>query len=156
MKYDNIHYYEAPRMFWPVDYTKKYDPEKKHNEYKTNSSDKYKRFHELSVYAKWLYQTLKECEHRYTGHKNDQYTVMFLGVDNPKGWFYIGIEKLSYMSGISVSQIKRAKNELLDAGLIRNCTCHLIEKKTEKRTTIHVTGYRIYSEEELEFKKQMF
>ena len=150
-KYKNTHYYEAPRMFWTVNYEHKYDEKLKRNVYKTADGDKYKKFHELSVYSKWLYQTLKEMEHRYTGKENDTYTVVFEGVKNPKNWFYAGIEKLSYLSGISPSQIKRCKKELMDAGLIKTCVCHLLDKRDEK-TRIHVTGYRVFGETELKFE----
>lgn len=153
MKYGNTHYYEAPRMFWPVAYEKVYDKGKKHNVYTTKPEDPYQKFHKLPVYTKWLYQTLKECEHRFTGkNNNDRYVSIYVNVDNPDGWFYVGIEKLSYMSGMSVTQIKRSKKELIAVGLIKTCVCHLIDKDTKQRTTVHVTGYRVYSEEELEMK----
>jgi hypothetical protein len=151
MKYDNTHYYEAPRIFWPVDYKKKFDEKKKANVYTTYETDKYKKYHELSVYAKWLYQTLKELEHRHTGKYNDAENAYYEGVDNPKGWFYCGSEKLTFMSGMSESSVKRAKKELIEAGLVKTCVCHLLDKNTGERTKIHVTGYRVYGETELFF-----
>lgn len=149
MKYRNKHYYEAPRIFWPVDYEKKFDSKKRSNVYSTQEKDKYRDFHELSVNAKWLYETLKELEHRNTGKKNDGENVYYEGVDDPKGWFYCGGERLSFFSGLSDSSVKRARKELKDAGLINTCVCYLHNKETGARTKIHVTGYRVYGETEL-------
>ena len=147
MKYDNRHYYQAPRLFWPVDYEKTHNFKTHENEYKTSEYDRYKKYHELSIYAKWLYQTLKEFEHRHTGKKNRAETVVFEGVENDKNWFYIGNDKLSYMSGISRSQVTRAKKELINAGLLKTCRVHFI--KDGRRTTTTVSGYRVIGETEL-------
>lgn len=148
MKYENQHYYEAPRMFWVVGYSKKYDPQLKKNVYTAHENDKYLPFSKLSVNAKWLYQTLKELEHRYTGKKNNIYAAIYEGVDNPKGWFYCGMEKLSFLSGLSESTIRRARTELESVGILKTCNVRLIDRNG-KRTSIRVTGYRVYGETEI-------
>lgn len=149
MKYGNEHYYEAPRIFWPVDYEKEFDSKKRSNVYSVKEGDRYKKYHELSVNAKWLYQTLKELEHRHTGKDNDDEKAYYEGVNNTQGWFYCGGEKLSFISGLSDSSVKRARKELKDAGLVKTCRCYLLDKKTGKMTNVHVTGYRVYGETEL-------
>lgn len=151
MKYGNEHFYEAPRIFWPVKYVKEYNSKKHENVFKTDASDKYAKYHELSVYAKWLYQTLKEYEHRHTGKNNNEITVIYEGVENDKNWFYIGNDKLSYVSGISRSQVERAKKELLAVGLIKTCRVHFI--RNGKKTKTYVSGYYILGETELKWQK---
>lgn len=151
MKYGNTHYYQAPRMFWPVKNIRSYDFKKHQNVYVTNDSDKYKEKSELSVYAKWLYQTLKECEHRYTGKKNHLDSVIYEGVENDHNWFYVGNDKLAYLSGISRSQVAKAKNELKSVGVIKTCKVHFI--RDGKRTKTSVTGYYVLGETELEWQE---
>lgn len=148
MKYDNKHYYEAPRMFWTTRYEVNFDPVKKENIYKAKAEDKYQKFVNLSVYAKWLYQTLKELEHRHTGRKNNKYTAYYEGVKNTKNWFYCGIKKLSFLSQLSESTIRRARMELIKVGIIKTCKVRLIDKNGI-RNPIRVTGYRVYGEIEL-------
>ena len=77
MKYTNVHFFQFPRILWPVSYEQKYDKKTGKNTYTTDDDDKYLPYHKLSVNAKWLYVTLKECEHRYTGKNNDADTVLF-------------------------------------------------------------------------------
>lgn len=150
-KHDNTHYFEKSRMFWPVEYTETYNEKTKKNEYVIDEHDKYKRYYELSVFAKHLYDTLKELEARYTGINNDAYTLIFEGVKNSKNWFYCGMEKLVFMSGLSESTVRRARKELLDAGLIDTGKCWFT--KNGKRTSQWVTSYRVYGETELLLKK---
>lgn len=142
MKYGNEHFYEAPRIFWPTQYKKKYNADERCATYTTDDNDAYKDYHGLSVNAKWLYQTLKELEHRYTGSHNN---AVFEDVDDDTGWFYAGIDYLSYMSGLSESSVRRAKSELARVGLIRNCRVRLIDSNGNP-TKVWVTGYYLPSE----------
>ena len=150
MKYENEHYYEAPRIFWVVDYESKRNDKTDKYDYTAKEGDKYLKFQNLSVYAKWLYQTLKELEHRYTGKKNDSYTVVFEGVTSPKGWFYCGMEKLVFLSGISESSIRRARKELEKAGLLKMCKVRVLSKETGKFLW-NSKGYRVFGETELRY-----
>ena len=145
MKYGNSHYCEVPRMFWPVSYTKRFDETKKKNIYTEDNDDKYKKMYELSVYAKWTYITLKELEHRYTGVKNNGETVYYEGVENSKNWFYCGMDKLTFMTGVSESSTRKAVAELRNAGLIMTCTVWFI--KNGRRTGRSCTGYYVFGEE---------
>lgn len=153
MKYDNTHFYQSPRIFWPSRIESKYDNVKHVNIYKATygENDKYIKYHALSVNAKWLYQTLKECEHRFTGAKNDSTQVIFEGVENTKNWFYAGTDKLVFMSGMSKSSVRRARKELIDVGLVR--TCNVFFVRDGKKTSRHTYGYFIFGETELEWAK---
>lgn len=151
-KYENTHYYQAPRIFWPRSVVKFYDKIKHINIYSPKyADDKYLKFHALSVNAKWLYQTLKEMEHRYTGIKNNTYTVIFEGVANTKNWFYAGTDKITYMAGMSKSSVRRARKELVNAGLIKMCIVSFL--RDGKKTNRHTYGYYVFGETELAWQE---
>lgn len=153
MKYENTHYYEAPRIFWPSKCEVVSYDHKKHRVVYENTSGKYKEYHALSVSAKWLYQTLKECEHRYTGKENNRYHVIYEGVENSKNWFYVGGDKLAFMSGMCKRTCEKAKKELVKAGIIRTCRVHFRDKKTGRRSSWHLNGYYVLAEYELGWEK---
>lgn len=88
--------------------------------------DEYK---DLSVTAKWLYTTLNELEHRYTGDKQD--------------FFFRSNEDLAKDCGISSRTLKRAKKELLDTDLVEHWLTHFIDQETGKKSKKKVSAYRI-------------
>jgi hypothetical protein len=83
-------------------------------------------FQQLSLYAKWLYVVLNELEHRFTGAKKD--------------FFFRSNEELAEDSGMSISQVKRAKDELRP--LVQMWKMHWIDERG-KKSRKYVTAYRI-------------
>ena len=90
-------------------------------------AEKYKS---LSVNAKWLYCVLNELEHRYSRPED--------------GLFYRTNEELASDAGMSLPTLKRAKKELVEAGLINIYKSHFISNGMKSKK--YVTGYRILSE----------
>ena len=85
------------------------------------------RFKALSLNAKWLYVTLNELEHRYTGPKVD--------------YFFRSNEDLAEDTGLSLSAVKRAKDELRN--IVQMWQMHWIDKDTKKLSRKKVTAFRI-------------
>jgi len=83
----------------------------------------------LSRTAKWLYVVLNELEHRFTGAKVD--------------FFYRSNEELAKDAGMSLPTLKRAKKELIKAGLIETWNMHWEDPETGKLSEQHVTAFRI-------------
>ena len=88
-------------------------------------SDQYK---ELSVGAKWLFVVLNELEQRYTG--SDQ------------KFFYRRNAELAEDAGISLSSLKRYKEELQRAGLIQTWNAHFREGEASLSTE-KISCYRL-------------
>ena len=128
-KYLEGNYLQFPRIFW----------DKIHNGKIIERS----RYRELSVNAKWMYTTLKNMEHTYTGKENDASTIFYEGVKNNKNWFYIETERLAYQCGMSESSVRRAKKELISCGLIDTCKVYFIDKYGNKSLK-WVCGYYIF------------
>ena len=85
----------------------------------------------LSVYAKLLFVYLHELDMRYTGTKKIDY-------------FYRSNEELANDLNISVSSVKRAKQELKDKKLISTNYIHWWEGKEHTRLSKKkVTSYRV-------------
>ena len=85
------------------------------------------RFKSLSLNAKWLYVALNELEHRYTGPKVD--------------FFFRSNEDLAEDTGLSLSAVKRAKDELRN--IVQMWQMHWIDKDTRKLSRKKVTAFRI-------------
>lgn len=87
------------------------------------------RFMQLSDAGKWLYITLKELEHRYTGEKET--------------FFFRSNEDLAGDCGWHVKKLERIKGEVIKSGLIQTWQMHWENPETGKKTEKHVTAYRI-------------
>lgn len=87
------------------------------------------QYKDLSINAKWLYTTLNELEHRYTGEKCD--------------FFFRSNENLAEDCGMSINTFKRAKKELLETDLIQHWLTHFVDKETGKKSEKKVSAYRI-------------
>ena len=86
---------------------------------------------QLSIYAKLLYVFLHELDARYTGAKKVDY-------------FFRSNEELASDLNISVSSIKRAKQELKDANLINTGYIHWWQdEKQTKMSKKKVTSYTV-------------
>lgn len=83
----------------------------------------------LSVSAKWLFVVLNELEQRYCSRD--------------KNYFYRTDSDLAEDSGLSLSTVKRAKKELIDAGLIKCNLSPFVSELTNKKSKMHVTVYEI-------------
>ena len=90
-------------------------------------SDKYK---DISTSAKWLYCVLTNLEYKYRSEKNNI--------------FYRTNTDLVNDSGMSLASVKRAKKELLDAGLIETIQVHFKDVKTDDRSRKHITGFILH------------
>jgi len=87
-------------------------------------------FLKLSDSQKWLYVVLKECEHRYTGPKED--------------FFFRSNEDLAKDCGWTVKKLERVKSQLLEnKDLLFTWQMHWIDKNTGKKSEKHVTAYRL-------------
>jgi hypothetical protein len=86
-------------------------------------------YENLSVNAKWLYVTLNELEHRYTGEKCD--------------FFFRSNEDLAKDVGMSLGTLKRSKKELLETDLIQHWLMHFVDKETGKKSKKKISAYRI-------------
>jgi DNA-binding MarR family transcriptional regulator len=75
---------------------------------------------------------LIELEHEFTGSATGE-----------AAWFFHSNEDLAEHSGLSVSSVKRAKEELKRKGLIEMRQIHFQDRKTKKRSTKHITDFRI-------------
>lgn len=92
-------------------------------------SDKYK---ELSTGAKWLFVVLNELEHKYASGSAD--AESFLRSD----------KKLAQDAGLSLSTLKRCKEELRKTDLVSIGIGHWItDKKTGKLSEKKETSYTI-------------
>lgn len=110
--------------------------------YEGDTADKMKKYHSLSVNAKWLYMTLKHLENRFTGENNSEENARKLGIMNDYNAFTCENSYLAVQAGMSESSVKRAKKELEDAGLI------IVEKdhykaKSGKISSVKVSKYRL-------------
>lgn len=85
------------------------------------------RFKNLSLNAKWLYVTLNELEHRYTGPNKD--------------FFFRSNEDLAEDTGLSISAVKRAKNELRD--IVKMWQVHFQDVSTKKLSKKKITAFMI-------------
>ena len=90
-------------------------------------SDKYK---DISTSAKWLYCVLTNLEYKYRSEKNNV--------------FYRANTDLVNDSGMSLASVKRAKKELLDAGLIETRQVHFKDVKADDRSRKHITGFILH------------
>lgn len=87
------------------------------------------KYQSLSYQAKWLFTVLNELEHRFTGVNMD--------------YFFRSNEDLSKDTGIKLTSLKKAKNELLKTDLIQSWQMHWIDAETKKKSEKKVTAYRI-------------
>lgn len=87
------------------------------------------KYFNLSVNAKWLFVVLNELEQRYCSRD--------------KNYFYRTDNDLVEDSGLSLSTVKRAKKELIEAGLISCNLSPFISDVTNKKSKMHVTVYEI-------------
>lgn len=85
------------------------------------------RFAGLSYHAKWLYVVLCELEHRYTGPKED--------------YFFRSNDDLAKDAGMSLSTMKRAKEELRP--LVQMWQMHWRDPDTSKLSEKKVTAFRL-------------
>lgn len=115
-------YMFVPRIFWWSTYEK-------------NNDGKLKKYYNLSVHAKWLYITLKELEHKYTGTYNNEDYCRENGFLNDKNVFYVDMDRLAAFSNLSLSTVRRSKKELEEVGLIKTVSPKITGKK--------VTAYRL-------------
>lgn len=83
----------------------------------------------LPISAKWLYVTLKELEHRFTGADRDS--------------FWRTNDQLAKDMGVSINTLKRAKALLLETDLLESQQAHFMDSETGKLSEKHVTVYRI-------------
>ena len=127
-------YMKFPRLFWLK---------------RDSDTGKYyaqQKGYKLSVNAKWLFVTLKELENAYTNRKNQSnYRIYFEGMDNVKKYFYQSNEDLAEESGLSVSSVKRAKQELVRSGLLEIRKAHFINQYDE-RSTFAISVYIIHDD----------
>ena len=86
-------------------------------------------FQGLSENANKLLTWLHECEHQFSGPKED--------------WFWRSNQELAQDCNMRIGKIKRAKKELREKGLIETWNMHWIDPKTNKKSHKHVTAYRI-------------
>ena len=88
-------------------------------------------YRHLSVYAKLLYVFLHELDARYTGTKK---------IEN----FFRSNEELANDLNISVSSVKRAKQELRKEGLIKTGYIHWwIDREHTKKSKRKVTSFTV-------------
>lgn len=73
----------------------------------------HEKYKDLSTSAKWLYCVLTNLEYKYRSDKNNV--------------FYRTNNDLVGDSGMSLASVKRAKKELLDAGLIRKLYKYILK-----------------------------
>lgn len=86
------------------------------------------QYRDLTTASKWLFCVLNEMEHRYA--KED-------------GRFFRSNQDLARDSGLSLRTLIRAKNELIDVGLLKQEYRHLINPETGKRSSKHLCFYRL-------------
>lgn len=86
-------------------------------------------YKDMSINAKWLYTTLNELEHRYTGDKCN--------------FFFRSNEELAKDCGMSINTFKRAKKELLETGLVQHWQMHFVDTETRKKSEKKISAYRI-------------
>lgn len=120
---------QTPRIFW--------------NRYRDGKVVYKSPYIGLSVYAKWLFVTLKEYEHAFTGRSDKirDYIYMDEKTDG-KDWFFIDNATLAEQAGMSKTTMKKAKKELEDYGLIETYKVYFIDSNGRK-STHWTTGYLI-------------
>jgi len=85
------------------------------------------RFKGLSLNAKWLYVVLNELEHKFTRRKEN--------------YFFRSNEDLANDTGLSISSVKRAKEEL--RSVVQMWQMHWKDTETGKLSKKKITAFRI-------------
>ena len=83
----------------------------------------------LSVDAKWLYSTLAYVKTSY--------------VEQGKDYFIITNDRLSEVSGLKLTTLKKAKKELLETDLVQHWQMHFVDTETGKKSEKKISAYRI-------------
>ena len=84
--------------------------------------------HNLTTAAKWLFCVMNEMEHRYA--KED-------------GSFFRSNKDLAEDAGLSLRTMIRAKEELINMGLLEKTYTHWVNPTTGKRSAKHICLYRL-------------